>query len=252
MYNIIYSVPGPDTVPAEVSHRIRFRGGSPARASKVTVAISLYNYENHILECLDSVGSQTVEHLDLVVVDDGSGDRSAEVARGWLARHETRFDRCLLLQHVENRGLAATRNLLFQHARTEYVFVLDADNLIYPRCLETLAAALDRCDASFAHCYLEMFGAASSLMGLRPWDPEALRDGNLIDAMTMLRKRTWEDLGGYATDMPVMGWEDFDFWLKLAARGGWGVHVPEVLARYRVHPSSMLRTQTYYGESALW
>jgi hypothetical protein len=52
--------------------------------------------------------------------------------------------------------------------------------------------------------------------------------------------------------MPAMGWEDFDFWLRIARAGGWGILVPEVLARYRAHLNSMLRTETNCRESEIF
>ena len=69
--------------------------------------------------------------------------------------------------------------------------------------------------------------------------------------MAMIRKRSWQGVGGYAVDMKL-GWEDYEFWLKIAAARGWGVLVPEVLARYRVHLGSMIRTQTNQRESLIW
>src|SRR5262249_33783070 len=69
--------------------------------------------------------------------------------------------------------------------------------------------------------------------------------------MVLLRKSIWEKLGGYSTNMPVMGWEDFDLWFKLARAKGWGILVPQILTRYRVHGSSMLRTVTNPRADAL-
>jgi hypothetical protein len=190
--------------------------------------------------------------LDLIVADDCSRDNSAERVIGWMRTYARRFGRCQLLRNTVNLQLARTRNLLFEHARTEYIFVLDADNTIYLRCLESLASALNHCDADFAYCCLERFGVDRGILSWRPWDPQALLEGPYIDAMAMVRKKAWQRVGGYSTDMPVMGLEDFDFWLKIAAVKGWGILVPEILARYRVHVSSMLRTETSARVSLIW
>jgi glycosyltransferase involved in cell wall biosynthesis len=216
-----------------------------------TVAISLYNYEDYIIPCLDSVKSQTISDLDLIVVDDGSSDNSLRVVEDWLVEYQNRFMNYLLLRHRFNRGLAKSRNTAFFNARTEYVFVLDADNLLYPRCLEGLVAALQNCAASFAYCYLEKFGDVSGLLNTRPWNPATLQHDNTIDAMVLLRKSVWEQVGGYSS-LEVMGWEDFDLWFKIARNKGWGILVPEVLARYRVHQGSMLQTITNPNAEKLW
>ena len=225
---------------------------SPGEAPPATVAVSLYNYEGCISECLLSAESQTLQRLDLVVVDDHSTDHSAEVATVWLRAHLDRFDRALIARSRHNRGLAGTRNTAFALARTEYVFVLDADNTLYPRCLERLCAALRNCSASFAYCYLEKFGDTTALLNTKAWDPANLRNGNSIDAMVLHRRKFLDQVGGYSEDMPVMGWEDFDLWFKIARAGGWGVLVPEILARYRVHRSSLLNVVTNPNTAKLW
>ncbi|MGH9459575.1 MAG: glycosyltransferase family 2 protein [Vicinamibacteria bacterium] len=222
-----------------------------AKASPITVSVSVYNYRQYIVPCLESVGNQTVAELDLVVVDDGSDDGSLEIVGDWLDKNGDRFNRYRLVRHEVNSGLAAARNSGFLFARTEAVFVLDADNLLYPRCLERLQAALDNSAASFAYCYLEKFGDLSCLQNTAAWDPGALQYGNIIDAMVLLRKKAWEEVGGYSR-LDVMGWEDFDLWFKMARLGRWGVQIPEILARYRVHGQSMLKNVTNPSVDKLW
>jgi glycosyltransferase involved in cell wall biosynthesis len=220
--------------------------------SAVTFAVSLYNYRDYVLSCLESAKAQTINDLDLIVVDDHSADGGKDVVRRWLEENNERFGRCTLVRHTENRGLAAARNTAFARARTEYVFVCDADNLLYPRCLQQLAAALDATAASFAYCHLEKFGAVSGLQNTHCWNADSLHKGNRIDAMVLLRRSVWHAVGGYSYDMPVMGWEDYDLWFKIARIKGWGVQVPEILARYCVHKDSMIHSVTNPSAARLW
>lgn len=213
-----------------------------APAPQVTVAIGLFNCRDFLLDCLESVNAQTIPALDLIVVDDGSRDGGADEARSWLESHRGRFARSTLIRHETSEGTAISRNAAFVAARTEYVFVIDGDNLIYPRCLQQLAAALDQTDASFSYCYLETFGAEIGLHNVDEWDPSTLKVRNPIDGMVMMRRGTWQKIGGYATDMPASGWEDFELWFRIAGVGGWGVRVPEVLGRYRIHMKPASRT----------
>jgi glycosyltransferase involved in cell wall biosynthesis len=217
----------------------------------VTVIISLYNYGRFMRSCLDSVRDQTLDDLDLIVVDDSSTDRSADVVAAWMDDESSRFNHCQLLRHRVNGGLSQTRNTAFFHAASPYVFVLDADNMIYPRCLERLLAALENCDASFAYCYLERFGDVRELANLYPWNAIPLTVGNTIDAMVLMRRAVWEQVGGYSCTMRL-GWEDFDLWFKVARLKGWGILVPEILARYRVHGTSMLQTVTNPNVEVIW
>jgi SAM-dependent methyltransferase len=78
-------------------------------------------------------------------------------------------------------------------------------------------------------------------MGVVDYDPVRLANGNYVDAMALVSKAVWAALGGY--DHVRTGWEDFDFWCKLAERGLWGIKVPGgPLAEYRVHSNSMIQT----------
>lgn len=225
--------------------------GNGEDTPRVTVIITLYNYQNFIATCLDSLKNQTIDKLNLVIVDDCSKDQSLKKARDWLEKHGDRFYEYVLVRHTINRGLAHSRNTAISLARTKYVFILDADNLLYPRCLESLISALENCDASFAYPYLEEFGDGNKLKNTKPWNPVTLAAVNTIDAMVLLRKNVLDKVNGYSI-MPVMGWEDYELWFKIARIKGWGVQVPEILARYRLHKTSMLNTVTNPNVEKLW
>jgi glycosyltransferase involved in cell wall biosynthesis len=214
------------------------------REAEVTVIITLYNYENMVEETLDSVFHQTLRPLNLVIVDDHSNDNSLVVAEQWMCNHAGRFNQMKLVHHLKNQGLGKTRNTAFRHADTPFVFVLDADNIIYPNALEKLLKGLKNTSASFAYSYLEHFGDVSKVGGLKQWEPRQLQFGNTIDAMVLMRKSAWEKASGYSEDMPYNGWEDYELWFKIAEFGGWGVRLPEILCRYRVHLDSMLHSET--------
>ena len=221
-----------------------------ADAPQITVVVPLYNYADFVIETLDSVARQTMSGLDLVVVDDRSTDDSAAVACRWMKDNQSRFRRATVLRHLANSRLAKTRNTGFSAAATNFVFPLDADNTLYPTCLEKLHRALAGSPAAFAYCMLERFltpdGAEPEqhVMNIHPWRPETLAAGNKIDAMVLLRRSVWEKVHGYTLTMPCQGWEDYDLWFKIARAGGDGVQVPQILARYRVHRNSMLHTET--------
>lgn len=228
---------------------VREYGAGDVRPA-ATVAVSLHDYGRFIVDALDSVAAQTLAPLELVIVDDASTDDGPARAARWLARHGRRFARARLLCRKVNAGLAAARNLALAEASAPRFFVLDADNTLYPRCLERLVAALDsHRGAAFAYPLIEMFGETAGLMGTPLWCRERLAGGNYIDAMALLRTARLRAVGGYAR-LPVPGWEDYDLWCRFAERGWRGVRVPEILARYRTHGGSMLNTTTRRRERA--
>lgn len=208
--------------------------------SEVSVAVSLYNYGATVIDALESARGQDLADLDLLVVDDGSADGGERRVLHWMRAHGARFGRCLLLRHAANEGLAAARNQAFAAAGTAYVFVLDADNELYPRCLGACLAAARVSGADAAYTLLEIYGGQTGVMGTDLWDPEALRAGNYIDAMALIRRGAWQQVGGYRR-MPVGGWEDYDLWLKFAEAGLEAIRLPEILGRYRTGHASMIR-----------
>ena len=212
-------------------------------ADLVTVAISLYNYAAFLPDCLDSVRAQRHAAIEVIVVDDTSReDDSVAVAAAWLKENAARFAGVTLLRHHRNQGLAQARNTAFAHARASHVFVMDADNMIYPRAIGRLREAIDTSGAAAAYTQMEIFGARRGTGLADIWHPDWLRHGNYIDAMALISREAWQDVGGY-THIEG-GWEDYDLWCKFIEQGYVAAFVPEMLCRYRVHPASMLRTES--------
>ena len=211
--------------------------------AKVAVVVPLYNYAGFVVEALNSVKKQTLDSIELIVVDDCSTDTSAKVAMDWIERNGRRFVSATLLRNHQNQGLPLTRNVGFAHAEAPFIFPLDADNTIDPRCLWLLLERMLNSGCSAAHPTLQRFGKCSMRHAAQPWSPDRLRRGNYIDAMALIRKSAWAHVGGY-TKGGFVGWEDYELWCKFVESGLWSDPVPDAVAGYRVHGASMLDTQT--------
>jgi hypothetical protein len=238
----------PDSEPELVALTPTFREARP----RVSVAITLHNYELEVLKALASVEASEFHDYELLVIDDASTDRSLDVVREFLA--DRPWLPAALLRHPLNRGLAASRNALARHARGEMMFVLDADNAIYPTALGRLVEALDRDPgATFAYPLIAMHrdGKTIGLLSRYAWDPDGFRNGNYIDAMAMIRLDDFWALGGYTEDLRLTAWEDFHLWCACAESGRRGRLVPEVLASYRKADHSML-SWTQSDATAAW
>jgi glycosyltransferase involved in cell wall biosynthesis len=221
--------------------------------AQVTVTIASYNYAEYVVEALESVRMQTLELLDLVVVDDCSPDPTVpELILAWAKLHAARFNRLVVRRHQRNAGLGATRNSGFDTAETPYVLPLDADNRLHPHCCERLLAALLPSNAAYVYPRMQEFGSRHEVAGGERFEPMRFVGGNYIDAMALVGKWAWAAAGGYDTP-EFMGWEDYGLWCQMIEIGQWGQPVEEILAEYRVHHDSMVNeiTETQHNKMRL-
>jgi len=214
-----------------------------ATAPAVSVIVTLYNYARFVEDCLDSLAKQTQGDLELIVVDDCSTDDSLMRVLRWIGVNGRKFSGYRIAAHLENMGLPYARNTAFSLAGASRVFVMDADNTLYPRAIERCMQAMDASGAAGAYTQLEIFGDRTGIGDADVWDRERFKPRNYVDAMALVAKAAWEKVGGYA-QLGANGWEDYDFWCKFVEHGLHCAFVPEMLCRYRVHGTSMLHTDT--------
>lgn len=216
---------------------------------RVSVVIPTYNRARLICETLDSVLAQTYRDFEIIVVDDGSTDGTQEVV--------SRYGPSLRYLRQENAGPAAARNAGIRASGGEYVAFLDSDDLWLPRKLEEEMAVLaSEPSCAWAYCDVEMFdGQNGRVIGRygklvhRPrqgWVPRWLLLGDFVASPTPVVRRTVFEQVGYFDESDVLRHrEDWDMWLRIAAR--YPVrYLPQVLARYRRHSGSSRQ-----GESPL-
>jgi GT2 family glycosyltransferase len=175
------------------------------------------------------------------VIDDRSTDASAETVRELLRSHDARALK--LVELGDNVGLAEARNRGFLEARAPLVLLLDADDALLPHGPAALRDALQaEPDAAFAYGMLARFGQErEDLLGTSPWDPALFRLGNYVPVTcSLVRRSAWELVGGYTAEgLLELGWEDMDFWLRLADAAHHAAHVRRIVGAYRLHGVSM-------------
>ncbi|MEH2324643.1 MAG: glycosyltransferase family 2 protein [Nostoc sp.] len=220
----------------------------------VTVVITLFNYSEYIHECLNSICKSKVSGLpqgfDILVVDDCSTDNSQNLVKQYLA--ESDIPICLISKAF-NTGTSDARNIGLKLARAPYVFMMDADNWIYPNCLTTLYNAIK--DSNYAATYgiINKFENVTKqglgFLSCYEWDVRELVRAPYIDAMAMFNKEVVIKLGGYSTELIEYGWygwEDYDLWLKLAMSNYNCKLVAKIVASYRHHATSQIHTTSKY------
>jgi GT2 family glycosyltransferase len=228
----------------------RFNSGTPA----ISVIVTLYNYGAYIGDCLKSLeDSHTAAipgGIEVVIVNDASTDDS--LARAIVAQKNSRHP-VRIIDKKLNTGLADARNIGLQLARAPYAFIMDADNLVFPRALEELHARIVKDNSAAVYSMLCRFESHQSnregLLSYFDWDPQMLVEFPYIDAMAMFDREQLIKLGGYDNDLYKLGWfgwEDYDLWLRIA---GAGLHVsflPNVFCLYRHHEKAMSNTTNLF------
>jgi glycosyltransferase involved in cell wall biosynthesis len=205
--------------------------------SKVSVLIPTYNRQHYLVEAIHSVETQRYGDWELVVVDDGSTDNT----RDTLARLST----SLTYIHQSNRGVAAARNHAFRTSSGEYVLFLDSDDTLLPNSLNVLAAALQanpHVDVVFSDGYV-VDGAGVRLAALADYRRAPMEDsleyfilGSPVVGLhsAMFRREALVALEG-PFDEQMIGYEDWDLFVRLKAQGCRFLHVPEPTCCYRFH-----------------
>lgn len=125
---------------------------------KVSVIVPIYNTESHLQCCLDSILAQTHDALEIILIDDGSTDRSAEICDSYATR-----DPRVSVVHKDNRGLSSARNIGIGLATSDYIQFVDSDDLIDLRMTEKMLALIRETDADIAHCGIARFSCPSDL-----------------------------------------------------------------------------------------
>jgi len=203
----------------------------------LSVIIPAYNAEAFIVDTVQSALNQTYRDLEVIVVDDGSKDRTLE--------RLDQFGGRVRVHQQANSGVARARNAGVKLATGEWIAFLDADDLWMPHKIER---QLERRDAPMSFTDRVNFGDIGDLPVLQSRVTPMhggdlflplLRDGNFITLTSvMLRRELFEQMGGFYTGLN--GTEDWDLWLRIAERHEIAF-VDEPLVQYRLHHGGISR-----------
>jgi GT2 family glycosyltransferase len=217
------------------------------RMAKVDVVVPCYGYGRFLRECVESVLSQSLRSVRVLIIDDASPDESADIARA-LARDDSRV---AFVQHKSNRGHIATYNEGIEWASADYLLLLSADDHLLPGALARAATLMDahpEVGFTFGRC-IELYPGnpdPSSRIAEGPhrWKiftgMEFIERSGPLDivatATAVVRTDLQKQLGGYRAELPHAG--DMEMWLRFALHGSVGF-VDADQAVYRRHENNM-------------
>ena len=207
---------------------------APVAEGKVSIVIPCFNHGAMLREALASLEEVRNENLlEVIIVDDGSSE--AETIRILKEVAEAGYN----VVSQPNGGLGAARNAGIRRAKGEFILPLDSDNRLRRVYLEQGVSLLkENPSLGVIYADAEYFGEKTGRWQVQEFDLLSLIRMNFIDACALYRKALWEGVGGYDEQMPWMGLEDWDFWLRVACHGGSFFHLPAVGFDYRVRSDS--------------
>jgi glycosyltransferase involved in cell wall biosynthesis len=207
---------------------------SPVASLLVSVIIPCFNYGSFVRDAVNSALAQTVKSLEVIVVDDGSTHHETKRVLDDLAHTPG-----VRVVRQTNQGLPSARNTGLLLARGEYICCLDADDLIEPTYLEMAIAVLeaDR-SVGFAYSWVQLFGDEERVWKTQDFHVDNARVDNHTAVSAVFRRDDWLAAGGYRPNMRL-GYEDWDFWLRLACLGRRGRVLRTPLFNHRRHGRTM-------------
>lgn len=194
----------------------------------ISIIIPCYNDAEYVEESVNSAYAQTYNNKEIIVVDDGSNERTKKV----LKKLEPKID---VLITQENKGAGAARNAGVVKAKGKYILTLDSDDFFEKSfCGKAVGILKDEPEARIVSCYANRFrGNESVLIKHKNATVKDFLKFNHALGNALFYKSDWEKVGGYDEKM-TKGYEDWEFFIRLLKNGGYSYIIKEALFNYRL------------------
>ncbi len=207
---------------------------------KISVILPVYNGEKYLKEAIESVLVQTFTDFELIVIDDGSIDGSAEIVKGYA-------DPRIIYIQKEHSGIIATLNRGLKESKGELIARFDCDDLCEPDRLEEQNRFFEEhSECMVAGSYaieIDENGQVTGMLDYVPTDTESIRKyailhNPFIHPSVMMRKSLFETTEGYRDR--YLHAEDYELWTRVIYRNECA-NIPKRLIRYRMHGSQITK-----------
>lgn len=213
----------------------------------VSICVASFNNAAYIGETLDSVAALNYPRIELLIIDDASGDDSVAIINGWLSAHPDFPARLIALP--QNRGLCHVCNRFVQESTGKYLSLIGSDDKYLPHKLALQVPLLEQAGPEYGLVFSDVskIDSAGNITVPSVYDTGEIHPDqgdvwlpmlrtNFIGAMTTLTRRScFEAVGPYDESL---SYEDWDMWLRIARQFKFLYH-PDVTALYRIHGNSI-------------
>lgn len=228
----------------------------------VSVVLPVYNGEEYLSFALDSVLAQTYQNFELIIVNDGSTDRSGDIASGYTKKSQ----KIKYIEFESNRRLPAALNAGFVAARGGYFTWISHDNIILPDFLKIMVSELENNkNAAMVYGNMRIIDENGKIIRCHGWFEQPPMSGNVIlpdtaeelndvanntiGAAFLYRAKAARFIGGY--DESRFGIEDYDYWMRMNEIFNiFHTRYKEPLYLYRFHKNSLTYHDAELGITA--
>ncbi len=223
---------------------------------KTSIIIPVFNQAHYLVQAIESCYQQTADNIEVLVVNDGSTDNTAQVVAPYLTRPNFKY------VEQPNAGLPGARNRGFAESTGEYLCFLDSDDYYHPEKIRKQAELLEE-DPELGFVYCDLVSVDDngqpllSQWSVRKRDREM--SGNIFGSLmlggyfpphtVMIRRSVLEKVGPF--DPELGGHADYDLWLRVSGAGHRAVYIDEKLAFYRYHSTNMSKDGMRMAETRL-
>lgn len=217
----------------------------------VTVVMPVFNGEKYLRYSVESILRQTYTNFELLIINDGSTDRSFEIVKSY---HDPRIR---FIDNKKNLGLIDTRNLGLREARGNYIALLDSDDVTYPtRLVEQVAAMENDPDLTLLGSWIYCIDEHGNRLNNMAWQPQVSSDRipsallfeNCFATSSIFIRKSALPATRYRDEYPLA--EDYDLYVRIAQKSKIA-NLPRFLSCYRTHGESISKKKSQQMEECV-
>ncbi len=215
----------------------------------LSIIIPYFNLGEYIQETLDSIQKSTYQNSEVLLIDDGSTDKSSIVKLNEIGQTHPNVK----IYRKPNTGLSDTRNYGANLATGKFLAFIDADDKISPQYHQKAIHVLETYEnISFVGCWGQYFGNSNSIWPSFNPEPPFLLVHNMINSSALVYRTDHFLTSGKNDSQMLYGMEDYDSVINMVKNGYAGVAIPEVLWNYRIRSGSLAQTFNIYSKNYLY
>lgn len=216
----------------------------------ISIVIPAYNQAEYLEDCLDSCYNQTIQAHEIIVVNDRSTDNTQEIAERYAFRQFPAIESPVRVINQVNKGLPSARNTGIMNATGQYVFFLDADDMIREDTIEKLTSAIQQSNCDIVAPSFRTFGKSEGEVILKMPTMEEMKVANRLGYFCAVRRSALLEVGGFSPRMKY-GYEDYHLWFDLLGRMKSLCILQEPLVMYRIKEKSMIHDAQAHHEELM-